>query len=96
MRVADIYQVSLTSDDDEVIVSILLPCKTSLHVYYDTGNPRCLFWGLPSAISVRQDDHELPDAVHQSMAFQSVQASSFLLQQLCESMLGKLAKDADR
>jgi hypothetical protein len=95
MRVADLFPVSITSENTQVVVSILLPRKTTLKVRYDTRSPRCRNWSLPSSLSLWQNSQpvkDVPEAVRLASKAHGVEVCACLLQQVCDCMLGVLAQ----
>jgi hypothetical protein len=96
MRVADLFPVSITSDDKQhVVVSVLLPRKTTLKVSYDTHSSRCRNWSLPSNLSLWQNSQpvkDVPEAVRLASKAHGVELRACLLQQVCDCMLGVLAQ----
>lgn len=95
MRVADLFPISITPDDTHVVVSILLPRKTTLKVRYDTHSPRCRNWSLPSNLSLWQNSQpvkDVPEALRLASKAHGVELCACLLQQVCDCMLGVLAQ----
>jgi hypothetical protein len=96
MRVADLFPVSITSDNKHVVVSVLLPRKTTLKVRYDTHSPRCRNWSLPCSLSLWQNSQpvkDVPEAVGLASKAHGVEVCACLLQKVCDSMLGVIAQN---